>query len=67
MVIMMVLMVLFWGGIIALVVWAITRFTRRESGRGTDEKRAPLDIAQERYAKGEITKEEYDRIKKDLF
>jgi putative membrane protein len=26
----------------------------------------PLTYAKERYAKGEITKEEYDKIKKDL-
>jgi putative membrane protein len=29
-------------------------------------KQTPLEIAKERYAKGEITKEQYDQIKKDL-
>lgn len=28
--------------------------------------RDPLDIARERYAKGEITKEQYDELQKDL-
>ncbi len=66
MVLMMVVMVVFWGGIIGLIVWGITRWTRRESIYGTGEKRSPLDIAKERYARGEITKEQFEQIKKDL-
>ncbi len=66
MTVMMLSMVIFWGGIIALVVWLIVRLTRRESTAGTAERHTPLDIARERYAKGEITKEEFDRIKRDL-
>ena len=27
---------------------------------------APLDILKRRYARGELTKEDYDRIKQDL-
>lgn len=30
------------------------------------QKEAPLDIVQRRYAAGEITQEEFERIKKDL-
>lgn len=57
------LMVLFWGGLIALVVWGISRFTKRDS---STVKLTPVDIARERYAKGEITKEQFEQIKKDL-
>ena len=61
-VLMILLMVIFGGGIIALVVWAITRMT---SG-GPSDRRSPLDIAKERYARGEITREQLEQIKKDL-
>jgi putative membrane protein len=56
-------MVLFWGGFIALIVWGISRLTRRSAATG---RQTPLEIARERYARGEITKEEFEQIKKDL-
>ena len=55
--------VVFWGGLIALIVWGIKKLTER--GDSTT-KRNPLDIAKERYAKGEISKEEFEQLKKDL-
>ena len=64
---MVFLMVLFWGAIVALVIWGIRRLTERDrSESGTSQKRNPLDIAKERYARGEISKEEFDQIKNDL-
>ncbi len=60
---MVVWMVLFWGGIIALIVWVITKLTRQN---GSTRRPNPLDIAKERYAKGEISREEFEQIKKDL-
>jgi len=60
---MMIFMVIFWGAIIALVVWAVRRMTHRETPSGGT---SPLDIAKERYAKGEITREQFEQMKKDL-
>ncbi len=60
-IVMVAMMVLFWGAIIAVVVWAVRQFT---GDRRPD--RSPLDIAKERLARGEITKEEFDRIRGDL-
>ncbi len=60
-IVMVVMMVLFWGGVIAVAVWGIRQFAG-----GRDKGQAPLDIAKERLARGEITKEEFDRIRGDL-
>ena len=70
-----------WGGglfmclvgilFIALVIMIIVRLIRHGHGgyhstTMSSTKQTPLDIAKERYAKGEITKEQFDQIKKDL-
>ena len=55
--------VIFWGGLIALAVWGITRLTGRG---GSDTGYKALEVARERYARGEINKREFERIKKDL-
>jgi putative membrane protein len=56
-----VLMVLFWAGVVGLAAWALLRLTRHShKGNGA------LAAVRERYARGEISKEEFDRIKKDL-
>ncbi len=65
------MMFLFWGGILALIVWAVQAFT----GRDTDQKQPPpssppranpLEIAKERYARGDLARDEFEQIKKDL-
>jgi len=61
---MMFLMIVFWGGVIALIIWGVTRFT--VGGGGERGRRDPMDAARERYARGEITKEQYEQVKKDI-
>lgn len=56
-------MLIFWGGLIALSVWGISRLVRHSH---SDAKQSPLDIARERYARGEISREQFEQIKKDL-
>ena len=60
-------MIIFWIVIVALVAWGVIALARREgSAPGSSPNRHPLDIARERYAKGEISKEEFEEIKKNL-
>lgn len=65
------MMVLFWGAILALIVWAIQTVTRQESDQThaphtSASARKPLDIAKERYARGEVSRKEFEEIKIDL-
>jgi putative membrane protein len=57
-------MLIIGGGLIVLTVWGITRLTRQDGVKG---RNSALDLAKERYARGEINKEEFDQLKRDLF
>ena len=54
---------LFWGGIVFLIAWTVTRIFPK--GRGDDRSEGPRDSAEEilreRFARGEINAEEYER------
>lgn len=58
-------MVLFWGLIILLIVLAVRGFGSRRDSVPPDHK-TPLQILDERYARGEIEKEEYEERRKTL-
>lgn len=58
-----ILMLLFWAAIIALIVWVVRTLSRPSGASSTS---TPLDIAKVRYARGEITKEQFEQLKKDL-
>jgi putative membrane protein len=56
-------MILFWG----LIIWGIVSFAQWISKQGAEEKRSSaMTLLEERYAKGEINKEEFETKKKDL-
>lgn len=61
------MMLLFWGGLIVLVVAVVRGLGRSENrGRENTSGSAALDILQERYARGEIDQEEYDQRRRTL-
>ena len=50
-----------WSAITLFIVWVIRSLT---GDRRAEE--SPMKIAQRRYARGEISREEYERIKNTL-
>lgn len=52
--------------LILVIVAAIAIYLIVQAQRGGSTRETPLDILKKRYAKGEITKEEYDRLRRDL-
>jgi putative membrane protein len=59
----MVFWILIIVGIVLLVVWGVQKGTG--SGVGKAEEPA-MEILKKRYARGEISKQEYEEKKKDL-
>ena len=57
------LMWLFWIIIIGVVVYFFVNYSRQQQ---SDNRETPLDILNKRYARGEISKEEFEQMKKDL-
>ncbi len=53
-----ILMILFWVVIIWLIVWVIKELTKG--------KESAMEILEKRYAKGEITKKQYQEMRKAL-
>jgi len=55
----MLMMILFWGA----VIWFIVALVK---SAGKDSSEEPLVILKKRYAQGEITKKQYEEMKKEL-
>ncbi len=63
-----------WGWIIGLlvlvlIIWLVVRSTATSTNDMTnpqEEKETPLDLLKKRYARGEISKEEFNEKKRDI-
>jgi putative membrane protein len=65
----LILMVLFWGGLIALAVWLVKALfvnSPRAYLPPSGDHLTPREILDQRYARGEIDREAYERMKQDL-
>jgi putative membrane protein len=55
-------MALFWVGVVLLGVWAVRQFAANNRPTGDPA----LEILEERYARGEIEREEFESRRRDL-
>lgn len=67
---MMFMMFLFWAamlvGIVLLIRWLVTVSRPGRQPASNSRAESPLDILKKRYARGEITKQEFEEIRQDL-
>ena len=63
-----IMMLLFWGGLIGLVALTLRAFfsPRRTENPSTLKPNTTLAILKERYARGEINRDEYMNMRQDL-
>ena len=64
---MMLPMLFFWG----VLIWGIVTLVRKLSGTNfsnsaSDNSKQALEILKERYAKGEISQEEFNKMKSEI-
>lgn len=59
-----IFMVLFWAAIILLIIWLYKQI--RGPAVGPPAGETALDVLKKRYAAGEITKEQYGEMRKEL-
>ncbi|MBU2534583.1 MAG: SHOCT domain-containing protein [Chloroflexi bacterium] len=63
------LMPILWIVIIGLIIWAVIYLVRGVGGTGSQDtikQSSALEILKDRYARGEIGKEEFEEKRKDL-
>ena len=61
------MMVIFWVGVIAVTVWLFSNlFPQNNHKAFTDISDSPIAILKKRYARGDISKEEFEDMRHDM-
>ena len=63
---MLLMMLLFWGGIVALVVFVVRSTNQRDNDRAPAKRSDARSILEERFAKGEISEDEFKKRRRVL-
>ncbi len=53
---------IFWALVVVVAAWVIARLTSHQTDLSSDA----MTIARQRYARGELTREEFERMSEDL-
>ena len=56
-------MVLFWAGVIALIIWGVSALTTQRPMAAIPDA---LEVLRQRYARGEISQEEFIQARETL-
>ena len=60
----------FWLVFLAAIIWVVVTIVNKNQKSGSNEPVPPredaLEILKKRYARGEITKEQFEQMKRDL-
>ena len=59
-------MIIFWGLLIWIIYLIIKSASQNNSNSLKSDGESALEVAKKRYAKGEITKKEFDEMKKEF-
>ncbi len=62
----LLLMLLFWGGLIFGAVWIVRTVFQTTSSTRMVQVHNAGDILDQRYARGELTRDQYEGIRQDL-
>lgn len=62
-----IFMILFWIGLMLLAIWLVSLLFPVVANKGeTGSSPSAIEILKKRYARGELTKEEYQEIRQSL-
>lgn len=70
----LIVIIIFWVAIVALAVWLLSSLFPRvtstspsqPAARRGDQMESPVEILKQRYARGELSKAEYEEMRRDL-